>query len=95
MKNGSDVDSRCRDITSQWAREDSSAPKCDWFEKFESSGKSNYLTGVYSLEDLRNFGAREDWFVFFKKQSNNKKDNLCRSGVHIFWQDKWLVQQML
>lgn len=85
MKNSTEVDSRCRDITSSWAREDPTIPKCDWYEQFESTGKSVYLKGVYSLDDLRNFGAKKDWWVLHKSNYYTKANIfIILKGVLIF-----------
>eukprot|EP00026_Physarum_polycephalum_P003399 Phypoly_transcript_03410.p1 GENE.Phypoly_transcript_03410~~Phypoly_transcript_03410.p1 ORF type:complete len:721 (+),score=86.18 Phypoly_transcript_03410:291-2165(+) len=63
------VDSKCRDLTVTWQREkastDNEIETCGFFEGFEKHGKDTLLSGVYSLDDLRDFGREKGWCPYF------------------------------
>ncbi|KYQ93313.1 transcription factor IIH component [Tieghemostelium lacteum] len=64
-RDGKVVDSLCRDLTSTWVRENNNAEKCTYFEKFEEQGKDILLEGVYSLDDLKEYGIKSGLCPYF------------------------------
>jgi DNA excision repair protein ERCC-2 len=68
-KDALSTDSQCRNLTASWVRERSkTAPNvelCDFYEQFQTAGKDSLLYGVYSLEDLKQFGREHNWCPYF------------------------------
>ncbi|CAG0918351.1 unnamed protein product [Notodromas monacha] len=69
-RDGKVVDSRCHELTASFVRakraENPGIPCCDFFEGFEAEGKSVGLpSGVYNLEDLKEYGAQKGWCPYF------------------------------
>jgi DNA excision repair protein ERCC-2 len=68
-KDAISVDSKCRNMTASFVREqqkyDPSIPLCSFFENFELKGKDTLLHGVYSIDDLRQFGTKMGWCPYF------------------------------
>eukprot|EP01117_Protostelium_nocturnum_P000994 TRINITY_DN11314_c0_g1_i1.p1 TRINITY_DN11314_c0_g1~~TRINITY_DN11314_c0_g1_i1.p1 ORF type:complete len:754 (-),score=196.47 TRINITY_DN11314_c0_g1_i1:105-2366(-) len=63
------VDSKCRDLTASWVRDsaknDPSVKLCNFYEGFERDGKNVTLNGIYSIEDLKEFGRKQGWCPYF------------------------------
>eukprot|EP00884_Botryococcus_braunii_P019385 jgi/Botrbrau1/612/Bobra.0161s0008.1 len=64
------VDAKCRQRTASWVREragqDPSAGLCDWYETLERAGEDAILEpGVYTLQDLRQYGRKKQWCPYF------------------------------
>jgi len=68
-KSSTIVDAKCRNITASWVREeqktDPSIEVCNFFEGFEKNGKESILQGVFSIEDLREYGKKKGWCPYF------------------------------
>ncbi|EAL73159.1 transcription factor IIH component [Dictyostelium discoideum AX4] len=64
-RDGKVVDALCRELTSSWNRESPTSEKCKFFENFESNGKEILLEGVYSLEDLKEYGLKHQMCPYF------------------------------
>ncbi|XP_065347408.1 general transcription and DNA repair factor IIH helicase subunit XPD [Cloeon dipterum] len=69
-KDGKIVDGRCHNLTASHVRErhltDDSVPVCTYFEDFEDYGNESYLEpGVYTLDDLKSYGAKKGWCPYF------------------------------
>eukprot|EP01132_Coremiostelium_polycephalum_P004981 gene4981-6202_t len=64
-RDGKLVDSKCRDLTSPWVRENQNSEKCKVFENFESNGQEILLEGVYSLDDLKEYGYKNGYCPYF------------------------------
>mmetsp|Transcript_13954 Transcript_13954/g.55062 ORF Transcript_13954/g.55062 Transcript_13954/m.55062 type:complete len:803 (+) Transcript_13954:51-2459(+) len=60
-----DVDSKCRDLTMPWVRENPDLESCEFYEDLLEQGASTKLHGVYSLEDLREIGYQKHWCPYF------------------------------
>eukprot|EP01119_Soliformovum_irregulare_P012540 TRINITY_DN3266_c0_g1_i1.p1 TRINITY_DN3266_c0_g1~~TRINITY_DN3266_c0_g1_i1.p1 ORF type:complete len:778 (+),score=213.38 TRINITY_DN3266_c0_g1_i1:151-2484(+) len=69
LKDASSTDSQCRNLTATWVREqaqrDSAVELCDFYENFEKTGRDAILNGVYSIEDIREFGREKTWCPYF------------------------------
>ena len=69
-RDGKVVDAGCRNLTATWVRErhktDASVDVCDYFEAFDKTGRDAMLpAGVYTLDDLREYGAKNKWCPYF------------------------------
>jgi DNA excision repair protein ERCC-2 len=69
-KDGKVVDARCYGLTASYVRErqqhEENAPACQYFEGFELEGRESLLpVGVYSLDDLKEFGRQRNWCPYF------------------------------
>ncbi|XP_058072574.1 general transcription and DNA repair factor IIH helicase subunit XPD isoform X1 [Magnolia sinica] len=64
------VDAGCRKLTASWVRalaaENPNIPTCPFFENYEKVNSEVILPpGVYTLQDLRNFGKEKGWCPYF------------------------------
>lgn len=73
-KNGKVVDGRCHSLTASWVRSkaqvDKSTATCDYFETLENAGKPlNVPSGVYTLDDIKEFGETLKFCPYFLSRS--------------------------
>lgn len=64
------VDAKCYGLTASYVRErqqfDENQASCQYFEGFNIEGKESHLpTGVYSLDDLKEYGRQRNWCPYF------------------------------
>ena len=64
------MDSKCKELTASWIREMAMTkpdiPLCEYFENHEKAGSDALLpAGVYTLNDLREFGREKKWCPYF------------------------------
>lgn len=69
-KDGKVVDARCYGMTASYVRDrqqyDDTQPVCQFFEGFQNEGKeANLPTGIYSLDDLKEYGRKRNWCPYF------------------------------
>ncbi|XP_013777014.1 TFIIH basal transcription factor complex helicase XPD subunit-like [Limulus polyphemus] len=69
-RNGKVVDGRCYSLTASYkrskARVDPSVSSCSFFESFDAHGREYPLpAGVYSLDDLKEYGKKNGWCPYF------------------------------
>ncbi|TPX69126.1 hypothetical protein SpCBS45565_g02654 [Spizellomyces sp. 'palustris'] len=71
-KRGTVVDARCRNLTAPWVREQAKAggagdiPLCSFYEALESAEESSTMpSGVYTLEDLKEWGRENGYCPYF------------------------------
>lgn len=69
-KDGKIVDGRCHSLTAPHIREkhafDEEIPVCSFYEKFDAVGKEMpCFTGVYNIEDLKEFGHDMNMCPYF------------------------------
>ncbi|RDD44273.1 TFIIH basal transcription factor complex helicase XPD subunit [Trichoplax sp. H2] len=69
-RDGKVVDGRCLGLTASYVRrnhqQDRSVEVCSFFEKFDTFGRDSVLPpGVYNLDDLKDFGAKQGWCPYF------------------------------
>ncbi|KAG5877282.1 hypothetical protein JTB14_021417 [Gonioctena quinquepunctata] len=69
-REGKIVDGKCHALTASYIRErhnhDDNTPICQFFEGFSIDGKESTIPhGVYSLEDLKQFGRHRNWCPYF------------------------------
>lgn len=67
-KDGKVVDARCYGMTASYARDrqqfDENQPICDFFEGF-SAGDKTLPQGIYSLDDLKDYGRKKNMCPYF------------------------------
>ncbi|KJE90279.1 hypothetical protein CAOG_08527 [Capsaspora owczarzaki ATCC 30864] len=69
-RDGKLVDSKCRELTASWVRtraeNNSEVELCSFYEEFDRSGREALLpAGVYTLDELRAFGQRQNWCPYY------------------------------
>ncbi|CRL05665.1 CLUMA_CG018698, isoform A [Clunio marinus] len=69
-KDGKVVDAKCYGLTASYVRErqqyDENQEACQYFEGFNAEGKESHLpAGVYSLDDLKEYGRQRNWCPYF------------------------------
>jgi DNA excision repair protein ERCC-2 len=69
-KDGKVVDAKCYGLTASYVRErqqyDENQAICQYFEGFTAEGKESHLpSGVYSLDDLKEYGRQRNWCPYF------------------------------
>lgn len=69
-RDGKIVDGRCHSLTASYIRErhsaDSNVPVCNYYENYDERGRELTLpTGVYSLDDLKDFGMQNKMCPYF------------------------------
>ena len=87
LKEGKAVDTKCHSLTMGWIREksrnDPMAEKCTWFEDFEDKGKTSTLDpGVYSMDDLKNYGKLKGWCPYFLARTAIYTANIVVFSYH-------------
>uniref|UniRef100_A0A1Y1MAL3 DNA 5'-3' helicase n=1 Tax=Photinus pyralis TaxID=7054 RepID=A0A1Y1MAL3_PHOPY len=69
-REGKIVDSKCHSLTASYVRDryshDDTIPICQYYEGFAMDGKESVLPyGVYSLDDLKQYGRDRNWCPYF------------------------------
>lgn len=69
-REGKIVDAKCYGLTASYVRErqavEDNAPSCQYYEGYAFEGKETMLPpGVYSLDDLKQFGKDRNWCPYF------------------------------
>lgn len=69
-KDGKVVDAKCYGLTASYVRDraqyDDTQATCQYYEGFHAEGKESHLpTGVYSLDDLKEYGRQRNWCPYF------------------------------
>ncbi|XP_018324462.1 general transcription and DNA repair factor IIH helicase subunit XPD isoform X2 [Agrilus planipennis] len=69
-REGKIVDSKCHALTASYVRErhnyDETTPICQYYEGFDMDGKENNIPyGVYSIDDLKQYGKDRNWCPYF------------------------------
>lgn len=69
-RDGKIVDGRCHSLTASYVRErhnyDDSVPICSFYECYDIEGREVQLEpGVYSLDDLKEYGQERNWCPYF------------------------------
>ncbi|CAH0546037.1 unnamed protein product [Brassicogethes aeneus] len=69
-REGKIVDGKCHGLTASYVRErynyDDTTPICQYYEGFSLDGKENTIPhGVYSLDDLKEYGRARSWCPYF------------------------------
>ncbi|KRT81408.1 helicase, partial [Oryctes borbonicus] len=70
QREGKIVDGRCHSLTASYIRDrhnfDDSVPICQYFEGFSMDGKESTMPyGVYSIDDLKEYGRDRNWCPYF------------------------------
>lgn len=70
QKEGKIVDGKCHALTASYVRDrhnyDDTVPICQYYEDFNLDGKESVIPhGVYSLDDLKQFGRDRNWCPYF------------------------------
>ncbi|XP_049775274.1 general transcription and DNA repair factor IIH helicase subunit XPD [Schistocerca cancellata] len=69
-RDGKIVDGRCHSLTASYIRDrhsyDESVPVCNFYEAFSTFGKESPMApGVYSIDDLKDYGRDMGWCPYF------------------------------
>lgn len=66
---GTSVDVACRSLTAEWVRakasEGAGVRTCDFFEAFDQFGSGAELSGIYTLDDMKELGKKKGWCPYF------------------------------
>ncbi|XP_014248544.1 general transcription and DNA repair factor IIH helicase subunit XPD [Cimex lectularius] len=86
-REGKIVDGRCHSLTASYVRErhaaDSNVPVCSYYERFDESGREFTLApGVYSLDDLKEYGKRFNYCPYFLTREAVKYANIVVYSYH-------------
>ena len=68
------VDGRCYGLTASFVRSrheaDDAVPVCNFYEGFDANGRESPLpSGVYNLDDLKEYGHKLGWCPYFLARS--------------------------
>lgn len=69
-REGKIVDGKCHSLTASYVRErhqyDDTTLVCQYYEGFNMDGKESMLpSGMYSLDDLKQYGRDRNWCPYF------------------------------
>lgn len=69
-REGKIVDAKCYGLTASYVRDrqavEENAPSCQYYEGYALEGKETLMpNGVYSLDDLKQFGRDRNWCPYF------------------------------
>lgn len=69
-REGKIVDGKCHSLTASYVRDrhvaDDTIPICDFYEGFALDGKESTIPyGVYSLDELKEYGRKRNWCPYF------------------------------
>ncbi|XP_075239150.1 general transcription and DNA repair factor IIH helicase subunit XPD-like [Convolutriloba macropyga] len=86
-REGEIVNSKCFSLTAPFVRDkaqnDPSVPVCQFYENFSSVGKEYPLpTGVYDLDDLKDYGRRKGFCPYFVARNALSRANLIVYSYH-------------
>ena len=87
-REGKAVDAKCNSLTASYIRDRNaknpgSVPVCDFFEKFDSSGKDDLLpTGSYNIDDLKALGRQKGYCPYFMARAAMKQANFIVYSYH-------------
>ncbi|XP_055372556.1 general transcription and DNA repair factor IIH helicase subunit XPD [Condylostylus longicornis] len=84
---GESVDARCHGLTASYVRlrheNDSSVPLCQYYEGYTSEGKEMIIpAGVYSIDDLKEFGRYKNWCPYFTARCAVNYANIVVYSYH-------------
>ncbi len=83
---GGTVDARCRDLTASWirdkAKQDANVETCNFFETLERAEESTIPGGVYTLEDLKEFGQTHQYCPYFLARKLLNQANVLIYSYH-------------
>ncbi|XP_044730901.1 general transcription and DNA repair factor IIH helicase subunit XPD [Chrysoperla carnea] len=70
LKEGRFVDGKCHSLTASYVREryraDENTPICQYYEGFDLEGRESTIPyGVYSIDDLKQYGRDRNWCPYF------------------------------
>lgn len=70
LKEGKFVDGKCHSLTASYVRDrhraDDTTPICQYYEGFDIEGRESTLPyGVYSIDDLKQYGQDRNWCPYF------------------------------
>ena len=77
VEDRSKVDSLCRELVSPWAREKDENKGCDYFEQFQEKQEDLKIgPGVFTLDDLRDFGHKNGVCPYYVTRRSLMKANV-------------------
>ncbi|XP_037941587.1 general transcription and DNA repair factor IIH helicase subunit XPD-like [Teleopsis dalmanni] len=86
-RDGKSVDAKCFGLTASYVRDrhsvDADTPICQYYEGFSCEGKESTLPcGVYSLDDLKEFGRMKNWCPYFLARHAILQANIVVYSYH-------------
>lgn len=85
---GKSVDSRCHNLTASWIRQKAlmhpveGTEVCVFFEKLESNKQLKLPAGVYSMDELKNFGRLNEVCPYFlARKAVSNTDYICNFSI--------------
>ena len=87
-REGKAVDAKCHSMTAsyirdQYSQDPNSVSVCEFYEKFDSSGRDHALpNGSYNLDDLKAFGREKGYCPYFMARTAIKQANFIVYSYH-------------
>ncbi|CAG8587501.1 1320_t:CDS:10, partial [Cetraspora pellucida] len=90
---GKVVDARCRNLTASWVREKSKlyqpgeVPLCNFYEQMENDNEKHKLLipdGVYTLEELREYGKEHEYCPYYLARRTLVSKELSKDCIVVF-----------
>nr|AIL94188.1 DNA-repair protein complementing XP-D cells [Brachionus koreanus] len=84
---GKEVDNKCMNMTASFVREKAKTDKtiktCSFYEQFELEGQDSLIpSGIYNLDDLKQFGLKRNWCPYFLARYTMKHANVVIYSYH-------------
>ncbi|RNA13378.1 tfiih basal transcription factor complex helicase xpd subunit [Brachionus plicatilis] len=84
---GKEVDSKCMSMTASFVREhaktDKSIKLCSFYEQFDLEGQDSLIpSGVYNLDDLKQYGSKRNWCPYFLARYTMQHANVVIYSYH-------------
>ncbi|KAJ1968172.1 TFIIH/NER complex ATP-dependent 5'-3' DNA helicase subunit [Dispira parvispora] len=86
-KLGRVVDAQCRSMTASWIRSKAQAGQtdielCNFYERLEASGELPLPSGVYTLDDLRDYGREQEYCPYYMARRALRVANVIIYSYH-------------
>ncbi|KAJ1983804.1 TFIIH/NER complex ATP-dependent 5'-3' DNA helicase subunit [Dimargaris verticillata] len=87
-KKGRVVDAKCRNMTASWVRHQAQKPGqtdielCNFYERLESAGGLPLPAGVYTLDDLRDYGRQHEYCPYYLARRAIRLANVVIYSYH-------------
>ncbi|KAJ1643956.1 TFIIH/NER complex ATP-dependent 5'-3' DNA helicase subunit [Dispira simplex] len=86
-KMGRVVDAQCRNMTASWVRSKAQAGQtdielCNFYERLEAAGELPLPSGVYTLDDLRDYGREQGYCPYYMARRALRVANVIIYSYH-------------
>ena len=86
-REGKAVDGKCYGLTASYVRErhaqDGTTEICQYYEGFDIEGRESFLpTGIYNLDDLKQYGRERNWCPYFTARYAINNANIIVYSYH-------------